>query len=165
MLTRKSLTVVLSLLIALLLVSAGPAPAAPVQDDGVLRLQPPSFVRSAHAQEGVTSDTVAPEATPLGFPEDEAGIAAYFKSANPINLNNVKSVFRVIEAQTAEYIIGSVPVTNYPDTEDVHVYVHKDGWFLAYYLAADPVGKIFNWRQYHDTGGRRSRPSWKIRWR
>lgn len=153
---RRSATVILALLLALLLTGVGPQAAAPQADpqgNNTLRLAPPAFVRSAHAQEGgVTRDAAAPEATPAGFPEDEAGIAAYFKSANPINLNNVKSVFRVIESQTAEYIIGSVPVTNYPDTEDVHVYVHKDGWFLAYYLAADPVGKIFNWRQYHDTG-------------
>jgi hypothetical protein len=32
------------------------------------------------------------------------------------------------------------------------VYVHTDGWILAYYLAEDPVGKIFDWKAYHDSG-------------
>ena len=27
------------------------------------------------------------------------------------------------------------------------VYVHRDGWFLAYYLTADPVAKIFDWKK------------------
>lgn len=43
-------------------------------------------------------------------------------------------------------------VPDYPESEDVHVYVHRDGWFLAYYLVADPAGKIVNWRLYHNTG-------------
>jgi hypothetical protein len=145
---RKSLTLIV-LLLALLMFSVAPQPVAPEAADNVLRLRPPSFVGVAHAQ----GEVAAPAASaPAGFPESEAGIAAYYKSATPVNLNLVKGVYRVIEVQTADYIIGSVPVTNYPDTEDVHVYVHKDGWFLAYYLAADPAGKIFNWRQYHDTG-------------
>jgi hypothetical protein len=32
------------------------------------------------------------------------------------------------------------------------VYVNKNGWVLAYYLAADPAAKIFDWRAYHDSG-------------
>ncbi len=54
--------------------------------------------------------------------------------------------------EDANYIIGSVAVPDYPESEDVHVYIHRDGWFLAYYLAADPAGKIIDWRLYHNTG-------------
>jgi hypothetical protein len=32
--------------------------------------------------------------------------------------------------------------------QDVHVYVHVNGWFLAYYLAADPAAKIIDWLDY-----------------
>jgi hypothetical protein len=80
-------------------------------------------------------------------------MSAYFSAGTTINLNSVRSVFRTIETETSDYIIGSVPVANYGETEDVHVYVHKNGWVLAYYLAADPTGKIFDWRMY-DSGGR-----------
>jgi len=85
----------------------------------------------------------------MGFPQDEAGISAYFKSASPVNLADVRGVYRVIEVETADYIIGSVPVPDYGQERfDVHLYVHRDGWFLAYYLASDPVSKIFDWLSY-----------------
>jgi hypothetical protein len=87
----------------------------------------------------------------MGFPQDEAGISAYFKSASPVNLANVRGVFRVIEVETADYIIGSVPVPNYPESEDVHVFIHRNGWFVAYYLASDPVAKIYDWKSYSGT--------------
>ncbi|MBK9095583.1 MAG: hypothetical protein IPM84_23075 [Anaerolineae bacterium] len=101
-------------------------------------------MRVANAQD-------APEATPMGFPQDEAGISAYFKSTTPVNLPDVRSVFRVIEVETADYIIGSVPVPGYAERYDVHLYVHRDGWFLAYYLSADPASKLFDWNSYTPT--------------
>lgn len=138
---RKPTLVVLSLLLVLAVLSLAPQPAAPASGGNATTLKAPSFLRVASAQEG-------PEAAPAGFPQDEAGISAYFKSASPIDLADVKGVFRVIEAQTADYIIGSVPVPDYEEKYDVHVYIHRDGWFLAYYLSADPVGKIFDWRHF-----------------
>jgi len=84
----------------------------------------------------------------MGFPQDEAGISAYFKSASPVNLADVRGVFRVIEVQTADYIIGSVAVANYPELYDVHVFVHREGWFVAYYLSSDPVSKMIDIKSY-----------------
>jgi hypothetical protein len=137
---RKSNLVFLSLLLALIATCL--APQAKLSTGGhAIALKAPSFVSVAHAQES------AP-ATVSAFPQDEAGISAYFKSANTINLASAASAFRVIEAQTADYIIGSVPVANYDATQDVHVYVSHDGWFVAYYLAPDPASKIINWRTY-----------------
>ena len=43
-------------------------------------------------------------------------------------------------------------VLNYPESEDFHVYVHRDGWILAYYLAADPAAKVLDWRAYNASG-------------
>ena len=74
--------------------------------------------------------------------DDEAGISAYFKSPDAINLSQVRAEFRTIEDETADYIIGSVPVPGYYESADPHVYVHRDGWILAYYLRDNPVGKI-----------------------
>jgi hypothetical protein len=111
--------------------------------NNIFRLEAPSFVAVVSAEEGSITSVI----------EDEAGIAAYFDAGTTINLNNVRPVYRTIEHEApGEYIIGSVEVENYPESEDVHVYVHVDGWILAYYLAADPVGKIFDWRAYHNSG-------------
>jgi hypothetical protein len=108
----------------------------------VYSLESPSFLSVAHADEQAILSVIG----------DEAGIAAYFHSAALPDIESVEAAFRTIEQETEDYIIGSVEVLNYPESEDVHVYVHREGWFLAYYLAADPVGKIFDWRAYHDSG-------------
>jgi hypothetical protein len=83
---------------------------------------------------------------------EEAGISAWFQASTSIDLNNVKSAFRTIETENSDYILGSVSIDGYGESQDVHVYVHTDGWILAYYMASDPVGKIFDWWAYHDGG-------------
>lgn len=113
--------------------------------NSVMRLEPPSFVRSASA----ASDEATSEIGALL--DQEAGISAYFKSPDAINLNQVRSQFRTIETETANYILGSVPVAGYAITYDAHVYVNTNGWVLAYYLAADPAGKIFDVNPYSGT--------------
>lgn len=107
-----------------------------------LALKAPPFVSVAKAADAAVASTIS----------DEAGISAYFQTPSPITLANVRGKFRTIERETADYIIGSVPLKDYPESYDVHVYVHKDGWILAYYLKQDPASKIFDWRAY-DTNG------------
>lgn len=107
--------------------------------DGQFTLAPPSFVQIAQAAPVEVS----------AFPADEAGIAAYFQAPAAINLNDIRPIFRTIEVETAEYMIGSIAVPNYSsESEDVHVYAHVDGWVMAYYLATDPAAKIFDWSVY-----------------
>lgn len=138
---RKPLVIVLFVALLLFAFSLVHKPNQTAMAGDVLDLQAPSFVDVASAGEiGVASI------------EDEAGISAYFQASTTINLDDVRDAFRTIETETTDYIIGSVAVGEYPESEDVHVYVHTDGWILAYYLAADPVGKIFDWRAYHDAG-------------
>jgi hypothetical protein len=110
--------------------------------ENVLDLQAPPFVDVARA-ESLSAASVITE---------EAGISAWFQASTSIDLNNVKSAFRTIETENSDYILGSVPVEGYEESQDVHVYVHTDGWVLAYYLSEDPVGKIFDWRAYHEDG-------------
>jgi hypothetical protein len=98
-----------------------------------ISLKPPSFIQSVYAQGtpevGTKLDT-------------EAGISAYTQSANLIDLNLVRVAFTTIEVETADYIIGSVPIPNYVEHYSAHVYVNKNGWILAYYSNLDPVAKI-----------------------
>lgn len=140
---RKPLLV--GVVVAVLLLAFGLVneSSAPANGDNVFSLQAPPFVGVARAETVSGASLI----------EDEAGISAYFQASTSINLEDARNAFRTIEAETADYIIGSVPVTDYPESEGVHVYVHTDGWILAYYLADDPVGKIFDWRDYHNTGG------------
>jgi hypothetical protein len=73
---------------------------------------------------------------------EEAGISAYVRTSNAIDLSLVRGQFRTIEAETNDYVIGSVPVPDHPELFDVHVYVHTDGWIVAYYMADEPTSKI-----------------------
>lgn len=140
---RNPIVIVLSLLLALAALSLAPQPVAPAPGDNAIPLQAPPFVAVANAQEEGDA--------PTAFPQDEAGISAYFRSSTPVNLADVRSVFRVIEVETSDYIIGSVPVPGYVERYDVHLYVHREGWFLAYYLSADPASKLFDWNSYTRT--------------
>lgn len=84
--------------------------------------------------------------------QNEAGISAYFQSTTPVTISSVRSVFRTIELETDDYILGSVDLANYPENHAPHVYVHSDGWFLSYYLNTDPVAKIIDWNAYTASG-------------
>ena len=114
---------------------------------GVISLMPPPFIGIAGAAEVAGSGGAAPRAG-TSFLEEEAGISAYTNVGETINLGKAKTAFRTIEYETADYIIGSVPLTGYAETEDVHAYVHKDGWVVAYYLKEEPVAKIVDWEDY-----------------
>ena len=112
------------------------ARTAPVTNTGIV-LQRPPFLGVAQAQDAA----VAPAG--IGSILDaEAGISAYFKAPDGISLSQVRGLFRTIEKETTDYIIGSVPVPTYPEHFDAHVYVNKNGWVLAYYLRDAPVAKI-----------------------
>ena len=112
----------------------GPASAAP----GVA-LARPAFLAAPTADDAVVAA--------IGDKLDaEAGISAWVQTSLPIDLDLVRGQFRTIETETADYIIGSVPVPQYNEHFDPHVYVHADGWILAYYLKSDPAAKIVDTR-------------------
>ena len=76
---------------------------------------------------------------------NEAGMSAYVKSATAINLTNARKAFtKGVEAQTADYIIGLVPISGYDASWDVHVLVHRTGWILAYYPKEWVTAKALN---------------------
>lgn len=101
-----------------------------------LSLQAPPFVEAAEGEGPAAAPKVAAQLA------DEAGISAYMQTSGAIDLSLVEGEFRTIETQTSDYIIGSVPVTDYPEEFDVHVYVHTDGWILAYYMNDEATSKM-----------------------
>lgn len=138
--TRRTLILGLFITVLVLLVAPASAWLAPTREDGALRLQLPPFVSVAHAQGGAS------------FAAREAGIAAYIRSSSNINLATVVPFYRTVEVQTADYVLGSVAVTGYGDSHDVKVYIHKDGWVMAYYPKGEPTSRIFDWVHYDGSG-------------
>jgi hypothetical protein len=114
----------------------------PTNTNQKLSLTRPTFMQSAQA--GMPKDVA-------DMLDQEAGISAWMLSPTAINLTNAANAFIVIEDQTSDYIIGSVDLENYNEGYDVHVYVHKDGWILAYYLRQDPVAKIVSIKEHNIT--------------
>lgn len=110
-----------------------------------LALKAPAFISVARSE----SDAG------VNFMESEAGISAYTNAGQAIDLNLVRTFYRSIERSTADYIIGSVPAPGYVgvgDSEeqvDAHVYIHRDGWIVAYYLKDAPATKMINWPNYN----------------
>lgn len=100
-----------------------------------------SLIKPAFAQESGVS-----------FLDREAGIAAYADVGRSIDLAKAKSVFRTVERETGQYVIGSVPLPYYQETEDVHAYIHKEGWIVTYYSRNEPAAKIVDWVNYGTDG-------------
>lgn len=84
----------------------------------------------------------------ISFLDYQAGIAAYFQFSPPTNLqsNLLRNLFRTIEADQPDYLIGSVPATGYEGNtyEDVKVFIHSSGWVVAYYLRDAPASKALD---------------------
>jgi len=85
------------------------------------------------------------------FLENEAGISAFCKLSS-VNLAQAATAYKNIEYQTSDYIVGSVAIANYPESDDAHVYLHLSGDMIAYYLNQERVAKIIDWKSYYSTG-------------
>jgi len=133
------------------LMPIGLGPLSLPSDNPTIALAPPGLTGSAFGQSGGAGEVVA------ALLDSEAGISAYFLSPSAISLNAVRSLYRTIEAETSSYIIGSVPIQDYPETEDIHVYMNVDGWVLAYYLKTDPTAKIVDWKAFTGSGALRTK--------
>ena len=120
-------------------------PAAVGTGSGII-LQPPAFLKSAHAQDSTQID--------FGFLIEEAGITAYTKLSDQVDLIALKSSFKSIRQMNDQFIIGIVIAPGYEDVlefdenADVQVFVHRDGWILGYLTKWQPASTLFDWVNY-----------------
>jgi hypothetical protein len=143
--SNKLLLVIIGLLVANLVVGVVKSPSDTLQSDtnadGALGLVRPWFIDEALASDDRSARAIADISS-------EAGMSAYVKSARSINLTNAKRAFtRGVEDQTADYIIGLVPIPGYASEWDAHVLVHRTGWILAYYPNTWVASRTINEKQ------------------
>jgi hypothetical protein len=81
----------------------------------------------------------------VSYLDEEVGISAWYQGEE-FSLDDVRDIYRTIQIETEDYIIGAVIPPDYSDKYEAQVYVNKNGWILAYYLDQDPVAKILDWR-------------------
>jgi len=90
------------------------------------------------------------QGTETTFLEEEAGLSIYLNIGRSIDLAVAKTVYRTIEKETSNYTVGSVALPGLSEDEDVHCFVHKDGWIVAYYLKGEPISKIVDWNLWSE---------------
>ena len=82
------------------------------------------------------------------FPMNEAGISAYVNLEQEIDLARARSVFKGIEADEDDYLIGIIELPNLAEDMWPHAYVSKSGWLMAYYPKTEPTSKLMQWSGY-----------------
>lgn len=94
---------------------------------------------------------LARAAVSASFLDNEAGIAAYAKAPGAIDLGSARRAYKIVERETAEFIVGWVPPrAGLAEDFNVRVYVSRDGWIVAYHLRDEPTGKFIDWGSYSD---------------
>jgi hypothetical protein len=84
------------------------------------------------------------------FLDEEAGMSIYVNIGRSIDLAVAKTVYRTIEKETSNYTVGSIALPGLSENEDVHCFVHKDGWIVTYYLKGEPISKIVDWNLWSE---------------
>jgi len=82
------------------------------------------------------------------FPMSEAGISAYVNASQGIDLGKARTLFKGVEADTGNYIVGTVELPGHTEEMWPHVYIDKSGWILAYYPKTEPTSRIMQWYGY-----------------
>jgi len=104
---------------------------------GVISLVAPPFIGVAGAAEAAGGGDA--------FPEDEAGISAYVNLGQPIDLEQVASIFDQINETSATHVIGMVPIPNFGGNTHPHLYADTNGWIVAYFTKDEPASMIMQW--------------------
>ena len=89
---------------------------------------------------------VKPALAETAFLDDVAGIAAYaLVDAGENFLADAKLACPTVpEVDADEYFICAVPIEGYSTVFSPHVFVHSDGWIMAYYLEDEPAAKMLD---------------------
>jgi len=112
----------------------GLSPASPQgKGPGGFSLVAPAFAQGAPA---------------ASFLASEAGISAYFTLGQGIDLARARKVFRGIEADEPDYLIGIVELPGLAEDMWPHLYITRSGWILTYYSKLDPTSKLMQWSGY-----------------
>jgi len=124
------------------------AQTAAVQSGQGMALQPPAFLKSVQA---------APlEQVDLGFIVEEAGVTAYTKLDQELDLATLKSHFKTIRQQTDQFISGIMIapgyeyLTEFDENVEVQVFLLREGWIVSYLTRWQLASEMFDWVNYDE---------------
>ena len=84
----------------------------------------------------------------VNFLEKEAGISAYVNVGREIDLARAREALIGISSEGESYIIGTVALAGNPEEQYPLVYIHRDGWVVAFYTKFAPTSRIMQWVGY-----------------
>lgn len=93
------------------------------------------------------------------FASGVAGITAYTNVGKDINIDKLATniVFQTVEDSVpGEYVIGSVVPSGFKDSKtvselmQVHVFVQREGWIVAYLPPEQPTAQIIDWSVFNE---------------
>ncbi|MFN8494794.1 MAG: hypothetical protein U0350_44740 [Caldilineaceae bacterium] len=136
---------------------AKPEPVQPAADQtgGGIALQPPAFLKSAHAADANAAVTDTTQVD-FSFLLDEAGVTAYTKLDQSLDLASLESDFKTIGRKTDEFISGIIIAPGYEylpefgENAEVQVFLHHDGWIAAYLTRYQTASALFDWVSYDE---------------
>jgi hypothetical protein len=97
------------------------------------------------AQAANADTPLAPPAVGAAFPAQTAGISAYAKIDQPLDLEKTKVAFRDFVSVGANFLVGVVEVPNFGRNTRVHVYVDDQGWVVAFLPKGEPTAGMMQW--------------------
>lgn len=138
----------MAVLLAVLPLFSESRTAQPVNNEtaGSIALLAPAFAKSASAADPAQAD--------FGFILDEAGVTAYTKLDQELDLEYLSSRFKTVQQKSDRFVAGIVPAIGYEDlveleeSGDVQVFLHRDGWIIAYLSRWQPASALIDWVNY-----------------
>ncbi|MGY4707879.1 hypothetical protein ACVNPS_09060 [Candidatus Bipolaricaulota sp. J31] len=84
--------------------------------------------------------------------EEEAGISLYVNAGEEIDLSKARTLYKVLEDEADSYLIGTVELSGYGEDWWPHVWIHKEGWIVVYYLKEEPTSRLMDWFSFDGKG-------------
>jgi len=86
------------------------------------------------------------------FLEEEAGIAAYVKVDQAIDIGQLRASFSVVEQLEESYVTGQISIPELEENWHPHLFVTNDGWIVAYHTKYEPTSTMLtSWITHEDT--------------
>lgn len=150
----SSLKIIIAVSIAVILlrlsfsVKLNQGQSAEEQTGNGMELHAPPFLKSAYAADSTQSD--------FDFLLDEAGVTAYTKLDEQFELEDMTGRFKTIRQQTDQFISGIVIAPGYEnlpefgENAELQVFLHRDGWIIAYLTRWQMASGLFDWVNYDE---------------
>jgi len=86
------------------------------------------------------------------FLKQEAGIAAYVKVDQVIEIAQLRAAFEVVEQLEDTYLTGQINIPELNENWQPHLFVTRDGWIVAYHTRYEPTSiMLTTWITRADT--------------